>query len=370
MPGETTFITGKDVLYNTRSWRKGIRDVLRRAYDAHCGLRLTKSQHVIVTSRASDGFNSTTVAASPHGLAQYKRDVDKVIASQRTWEAQHQQQAANDGRPLPTEPIVTGASAAPPKPTPPSVRTSDSRDQVIHCPACKPRDPGFVQLTQEALNEHLEAVHVRCPNPTCRQWVRSRNGLPGHKAIKHNGAQPWAFRENAVNPMPKDRPASPDSATAPVAPPITEVVVTPEAVEAGIERAREVGRQMAAAAVQDGPTPPQVLVPPDIAERAAAARTAPAAHAARKPRRVRGTPQETVPLPDVLPDSARPGRNDAIVREIRRIMGDDPQLAELRQQLQDMTGQRDAWRKRAEDAETRIAMMLGQLDQVRAAADL
>lgn len=320
------FITGKDVLYNTRAWRKPIREILRRAYDAHCGLRLTNSQHVIITS---DANVSTTVAASPHGLAAYKRDTQKVIDAQRGWDAEHTKQ----------EPAVTAAptatgQATSPTPTKPSVRTSDSRPEVIHCPACKPSDPGFVQLTIDQLQVHLEAIHVQCPEPTCRAWVRSRNGLPGHKAIKHSGAEPWRYRADAKNPLPR-----PDDTDAPVAPPAD-------------------------------PTAPTVVVPDDILEHAAAAgrAAAGAGTATRRPRRIKGHAIQDVQLPDDV--ASLPGRSDAIVAEFRRLLGDDPRVAQLTDQLAAVTAELDAWKRRAEDAETRVAMMKAAVAQVSAAADL
>jgi hypothetical protein len=319
MPPDTSqkprFVTGKDVIYACRnSWKKPYRDLLQQAYDAHCGLRLANHQHVIITSEApAPAFNSTTISGrndrGGSALAQYRRDTAKVIASQRRFEAER------EGRPLPTkEPPVTGNSA-PPDTTKKAVPTPPPTGQPgqLHCPACKPTDPGFLQLTDEALAEHLHKAHVQCPE--CFDWLRSRNGLGGHKSIKHGTAQPWRYRAVSKQPPPTDA----------------------EKNGAPVKRAAK--KTTAPRRVKDTPVTDVPL--PDPAPSIGA----------------------TIPLPDALPVGARPGRDSAIVTEIRRLLGTDPQVAEL-------TADRDRWKARAEDAETKLGMLDGLAAQIREAVTL
>jgi hypothetical protein len=211
---------------------------------------------------------------------------------------------------------VTGTDAGAPEATPP-VPTSIGAGLPAREFYCDLHDGAPLKYrTQEQLDTHRESFHWQCPQ--CQKWIPKKSGAGGHTAIKHGKGVPWKHKRNYKGPASNGTKTSKPGT-------VSELLEKTQKPKSGVNIESQEGRGVA---VSERPTP--------------------------------GRRTETVELPDnVLPDSDLALK----IAEIRVVLGDDPRLATL-------TAERDEWKKRAEDAETKLTLLDGLAAQIRETASL
>lgn len=310
------FLEGQQVINACRSWDAPYKALLVQAFQAGCALRRTSGQHV----RIDNDLGMTTTIANGgnrrgnRSLKKYQNDTAKLIEGQKMVDATATEVTGTDaGTPEITGTVIT------PSPGHPAGSPSEFE--------CTLHDGAPLKyVTQEQLDEHQQANHWQCPK--CHDWIPRKSGAGGHTSIKHAENKPWTHKANYKGG------ASNGAKPGTVSELLDRPRPSPDAVRKTLA---EIGKQtrvaaangQAAAAVLSGAVSPQ---------------------------------RPHLPDPRKIQDEVRTDPK-FIVERVRAALGDDPRLA-------DLEADRDAWKKRAEDAEAQISMMKALADQMRQAAEL
>lgn len=305
------FIEGKDVIRACRSarWSSWSLELLDEAHKAGCKLRKTGDHHVMITNDL--GGTTTLAGRNSSNGARSRKEAAAVIDAQN----EHRiREAMNDPklpepRPVPTPP----PRRFNPEPEPDLPGFPAEEDvEVTAEPSCPLCDPELFFPDEDELEEHRKANHWQCPQ--CGDWVKNARGAGGHVSLHHRtGPPPWEYR--------KDYKGGPAAGT------VSELI---DDVRRGTVATGKKARELFEPKVNPNGT--------------------------RK-----GGPTKTVPLPE--PEKVPELVDAEKLARIQAVLGEDPRVAAL-------TAERDEWKRRAEDAETKIEMMRAHARQLTEAADL